>query len=326
MSQFHIAAFYQFCDFADYRSWREPLRAKGAELGITGTILLAHEGINATIAGPRDGLHALLDFIRSDSRFAAMEIKFAEHDTPPFYRFKVRLKKEIVSMGVPEIAPHRQTAERLDPKQWNALLQQEDVVLIDTRNDYETKVGKFKGALDPKTSSFREFPNFVDSNLDPEKHPRVAMYCTGGIRCEKASAYLLQKGFREVYQLHGGILRYLEETSPEERIWEGECFVFDQRVAVDGELHAGRHSLCYACRAPLNEMDVQHPDYEEHVSCPHCRSTQTEAKRSALRERQRQLQLAAQRGEKHLGITPAELEARRSAAKIQRSRECAQTE
>ncbi|MDV7392347.1 hypothetical protein RZS08_13365, partial [Arthrospira platensis SPKY1] len=153
--------------------------------------------------------------------------------------------------------------------------------------------------MDPKTTSFRDFPNFVDQHLDPKEQPRVAMYCTGGIRCEKASAYLLQKGFREVYQLHGGILRYLEETQPEDSLWEGECFVFDQRVAVDGALQAGQHSLCYACRRPLNEDDLKHPDYEEHVSCGYCRATQTEAQRAALRERQRQLQLAAERGEKH---------------------------
>ncbi|MCD8482654.1 MAG: rhodanese-related sulfurtransferase [Verrucomicrobia bacterium] len=318
MSDFQIAAFYQFCDFHDFRDWRRPLQELGAQHGITGSILLAHEGMNSTIAGTDEGMKAMLDFIRSDARFATMEVKFSRHQDAPFYRFKVRLKKEIVSMGVPEIAPHQETAIRLDSQSWNELLQQQDVVVIDTRNDYETKVGMFKGALDPNTKSFREFPHFVDKQLDPAKHTRVAMYCTGGIRCEKASAYLLRKGFREVYQLHGGILKYLEDTQPEERLWDGECFVFDQRVAVDGSLSAGEHVLCYACREPLTKEDLTHPDYEENVSCRHCRSRQTEAQRSALRERQKQIDLAKKRGERHIGVSAEELKAKRQAAKVKK--------
>jgi UPF0176 protein len=321
MNQFKIAAFYHFADFADFRDWRPKLLELGERLGITGSILLAHEGVNGTISGEAESLDELLAFIQADQRFTGMSIKYSWHPSAPFYRFKVRLKKEIVSMGVDSVQPHKMTGQRLSPSEWNQLLQDPDVLLIDTRNEYECEVGRFKGAIDPHTMSFREFPQYVKNELSPDKTPRIAMYCTGGIRCEKASAYMLQLGFSEVYQLEGGILQYLEDMPQEKSLWEGECFVFDQRVAVNHQLEKGEHQLCYSCRHPLDKKDLEHPDYEENISCPYCRHTQTESDREKARERQKQLQLAKLRGEKHLGVRPAELQVRRQLKSARRKAE-----
>jgi UPF0176 protein len=232
MNQLVVAAVYKFVKLADSASLREPLLAQCDALGITGTLLLAEEGINGTIAGTRSGIDNILAYLRSDPRLGDLEHKesFAEH--PPFYRMKVKLKKEIVTMGVPGIDPTERVGRYVKPEDWNALIRDPDVLLVDTRNDYEVDVGTFKGAVDPRITTFREFPDYVKRNFDPEKQPRVAMFCTGGIRCEKASAYMLQQGFPEVYHLQGGILKYLENIPAERSLWQGECFVFDQRVAV----------------------------------------------------------------------------------------------
>lgn len=242
MSYF-VAAFYHFFDFPDHAEWREPLEQFCAAHSILGTILLASEGINATVAGTPADVAALLAKLRQEPRMAALVHKESTCEAPPFHRLKVRLRREIVTMGVEGISPTERTGVYTDPQEWNALLDRDDVVVLDTRNDYEVAVGTFPGALNPGTVLFREFPAWVDQNLDPARTPRVAMFCTGGIRCEKASALLLARGFQEVYQLHGGILRYLEETPIEESRWEGECFVFDDRIAVDHNLAPGTTRL-----------------------------------------------------------------------------------
>ena len=243
MNEITVAAFYKFFTFPDYAEWREPLRALCAELGVRGTILLAAEGVNATIAGPRPGVDAVLGRLRADPRMADLAWKEAAAESPPFARMKVRLKREIVTLGVPTVDPNRHVGHYVPAAEWNGLISQPDVVVVDTRNDYEVEVGSFQGALNPRTDSFRDFPEWVQSNLDPQEHRRVAMYCTGGIRCEKATAYLLDLGFSEVYHLEGGILKYLETVPAEQSLWQGECFVFDERVTVDHDLQPGSYVL-----------------------------------------------------------------------------------
>jgi UPF0176 protein len=301
MNQLVVAAVYKFVKLADSASLREPLLAQCDALGITGTLLLAEEGINGTIAGTRSGIDNILAYLRSDPRLGDLEHKesFAEH--PPFYRMKVKLKKEIVTMGVPDIDPTERVGRYVKPEDWNALIRDPDVLLVDTRNDYEVDVGTFKGAVDPRITTFREFPDYVKRNFDPEKQPRVAMFCTGGIRCEKASAYMLQQGFPEVYHLQGGILKYLENVPAGESLWQGECFVFDQRVAVGQGLAPGHYELCYGCSRPITVEEKASPKYQAGVSCPHCFDALTPEKRAAALERQKQVELARQRGEKHIG-------------------------
>ncbi|HYF65287.1 MAG TPA: rhodanese-related sulfurtransferase [Herpetosiphonaceae bacterium] len=243
MTQLTVAAFYKFFAFPDYAEWREPLRALCAERGVRGTILLAAEGINSTIAGPPDGVAAVLGRLRADPRMADLAWKEAVAAAMPFARMKVRLKREIVTLGVPTVDPTRHVGRYVPAAEWNGLISQPDVVVVDTRNDYEVEVGSFKGALNPHTDSFRDFPAWVEGNLDPGEHRRVAMYCTGGIRCEKATAYLLDRGFSEVYHLEGGILQYLETVPAEQSLWQGECFVFDERVSVDHDLRPGTYVL-----------------------------------------------------------------------------------
>jgi len=304
MSQLVVAAVYKFVKLADCASMREPLQAKCAALGITGTLLLATEGINGTIAGTRSGIDQILAYLRSDPRLADLEHKESTADLPPFYRMKVKLKKEIVTMGVPGIDPTDRVGSYVKPEDWNALISDPDVLLIDTRNDYEVDVGTFQGAVDPRITTFREFPDYVKTHIDPQKKPRIAMFCTGGIRCEKASAYMLQQGFPEVYHLQGGILKYLENVPEEESMWQGECFVFDQRVAVGPGLAPGHYALCYGCSRPITAEDQASEKYQHGVSCPNCFDTLTPEKRAAAQERERQLALAAKRGEKHLGRKP----------------------
>jgi UPF0176 protein len=296
-----VAAIYKFVKLIDCASMREPLLARCDALGITGTLLLAEEGINGTIAGSRSGIDKILAYLRSDPRFADLEHKESFADHPPFYRMKVKLKKEIVTMGVPGIDPTEQVGQYVKPEDWNALISDPDVLLIDTRNDYEVGVGTFKGAVDPRITTFREFPDYVKNNFDPEKQPRVAMFCTGGIRCEKASAYMLQQGFPEVYHLQGGILKYLENVPAEQSLWEGECFVFDQRVAVGQGLAPGHYELCYGCSRPITADEKASPKYQAGVSCPHCYDSLAPEKRAAALERQKQVELAKQRGESHIG-------------------------
>jgi len=301
MNPLVVAAIYKFVKLPDSAALREPLLAKCDALGITGTLLLAEEGINGTIAGSRSSIDKILAYLRNDPRLADLEHKESFADHPPFYRMKVKLKKEIVTMGVPGIDPTEQVGHYVKPEDWNALISDPDVLLIDTRNDYEVGVGTFKGAVDPRITTFREFPDYVKNNFDPARQPRVAMFCTGGIRCEKASAYMLQQGFPEVYHLQGGILKYLENIPAEESLWQGECFVFDQRVAVGQGLAPGHYELCYGCSRPITAEEIASPKYQAGVSCPNCFDALTPEKRAATMERQKQVELAKQRGETHIG-------------------------
>ncbi|MCY3781318.1 MAG: rhodanese-related sulfurtransferase [Chloroflexi bacterium] len=250
-----VATFYKFLRLPDYRNLRNPLLARCQSLGVRGTILLAEEGINATIAGERDAVDGLLSYLRGDRRFADLLVKESIHSSIPFQRMKVRLKPEIVAMKVAGVDPNRQVGKYIEPRDWNSLIAQDDVLLVDARNDYEVRIGRFKSAINPKTESFHELPSYFAGQLDPKRNMRVAMYCTGGIRCEKATAYLLQLGFEEVYHLRGGILRYLEEVEPAESLWQGECFVFDERVSLDHSLRKGETVICDDCKAMVKRTD-----------------------------------------------------------------------
>ena len=301
-----VAALYKFVHLPDYRELRQPLLGICRKNRIKGSLLLAEEGINGTLAGARSGLDSVLCYLMAEPRFSDLEYKESCVDTMPFYRMKVKLKKEIVTMGVPAVNPNHRVGVSVDPEQWNALVSDPDVLVIDTRNHYEYTIGTFKNAISPHTRSFREFPGYVKNHLDQHKHKKIAMFCTGGIRCEKATSYLREQGFAEVYHLRGGILKYLEEVKPEENLWQGECFVFDGRVAVNQNLERGSHEMCYACRMPLTLEDRKSAAYEEGVSCPHCHATQTGDKRHRLRERMRQIQIARSRNEQHIGVPIAQ--------------------
>lgn len=299
-----VAALYRFVTLDDFEKLREPLLEHCRAAGARGTLLLAREGINGTIAGSRAAMDSVLAYLRADARLADLEHKESFDDHMPFHRMKVKLKREIVTMGVPGIDPNEAVGTYVDPADWNALIDDPDVVLIDTRNDYECDIGTFRGALDPRTTNFREFPAFVRENLDPARQRKVAMFCTGGIRCEKASAFMLKEGFEEVYHLRGGILKYLEEVPVQDSAWEGECFVFDNRVAVDHDLKRGRYDQCYGCRHPITDIDKASGRYEKGVCCPHCFDTLTDDRKARFRERQRQVELARARGEAHVGAPP----------------------
>lgn len=301
MSNFIVAALYKFAKLLDYQALQPGLLDFCLTHDLKGTLLLAEEGINGTVAGSRAGIDALISYLKSDARLADLEHKESFADENPFYRMKVRLKKEIVTLGVPGVDPNEMVGTYVAPEDWNALISDPEVVVIDTRNDYEYGIGTFKGALDPHTASFREFPDFVTKNLDPGKHKKVAMFCTGGIRCEKASAFMMQQGFEEVYHLQGGILKYLENIPEEESLWQGECFVFDQRVAVRHGLEVGEYDQCHACRQPLSPEEMNSPQYVAGISCPHCHDRLSAAKRASVTERQKQMALAKKRGEAHLG-------------------------
>lgn len=292
-----VAALYLFAALPDFREKQEPLRARCLELDIRGTLLLAEEGINGTISGSRAGIDAILDFIRRDERLAALEHKESFSAAHPFRRLKVRLKKEIVTLGVAGVDPNKVVGTYIEPEDWNALISDPDVILIDTRNDYEVALGTFKNAVDPKTQTFREFPDYVREHFNPEKHRKVAMFCTGGIRCEKASSFMRTEGFAEVYHLKGGILKYLEKVSPEDSLWQGECFVFDHRVGVTHGLSEGDAEMCFGCGHPVTAADRESPAYEYGVSCPLCVDALTDDKRGRLRERMRQITLARARSE-----------------------------
>ncbi|NOZ51551.1 MAG: rhodanese-related sulfurtransferase [Gammaproteobacteria bacterium] len=296
-----VAALYQFAPLEDYQKRRLPLLHTCLKHGIKGTILLASEGINGTIAGTRSGIDAVMSFIRTDSLLNNLEYKESSSTSQPFLRMKVKLKKEIVTLGVPGINPTKQVGQYVNAQHWNQLITDPDVVVIDTRNNYEVNVGTFEGAINPATNSFREFPQFVQQTLHPDKHKKVAMFCTGGIRCEKATAYLLKQGFENVFHLKGGILKYMEETSAENSLWNGECFVFDERVTINQRLARGRYSLCYGCRLPITEEDKQSPKFKVGVSCPTCYDKLSNEKRARLEERQHQIALAKNRNEPHLG-------------------------
>ena len=300
-----VAAMYKFVSLPDFNELRQPLLDAMLANGVKGTLLLAEEGINGTVSGTREGIDGLLAWLRSDSRLVDIDHKESYCDEQPFYRTKVKLKKEIVTLGVPGVDPNQRVGTYVDPKDWNALLDDPEVVLIDTRNDYEVAIGTFDGAVDPKTKSFREFPEYVRANYDPARHKKVAMFCTGGIRCEKASSFMLNEGFEEVYHLKGGILKYLEEVPEAETKWKGDCFVFDNRVTVRHDLSEGEYDQCHACRAPISEADRQSEHYVAGISCPHCWDSLPEKTRAGARERQKQIELARKRNQPHpLGHNP----------------------
>ena len=300
-----VCALYKFVTLENFQDLRQPLLNVLEDNHIRGTLLLANEGVNGTVAGSRESIDTLLDWLRDDPRLADIDYKESYTNTPPFNRAKVKLKKEIVTLGVEGIDPKRVVGTYVSPKDWNKLISDPDVILVDTRNDYEFKVGTFKNAVNPNTESFREFPGFVKTHLDPEKHKKVAMFCTGGIRCEKSTAFLKEQGFDEVYHLKGGILKYLEEVPPQETLWEGECFVFDERVTVNLQLEKGRYDQCNACRMPITETDKASDQYEQGVSCPHCYGKISPDQKARFMEREKQMALAKQRGEAHIGSDAA---------------------
>lgn len=319
MSEIVVCAMYKFVELDNYAELKEPLRLFMVENHVRGTLLLAKEGINGTVAAQRDGIDALLAWLEKDPRLAGIVTKESFEASNPFYRTKVKLKKEIVTMGVEGIDPKKVVGTYVKPQDWNALISDPDVLLVDTRNDYEVKVGTFEGALDPKTTTFREFPDYVANNLDPQAHKKVAMFCTGGIRCEKSTAYLKEQGFEDVYHLEGGILKYLEEVPQSESMWEGECFVFDNRVTVDHNLQKGQYDQCHACRLPLTAQQQQHEKYLEGISCEFCFDDQTPEQRQRFEQRQLQMQLAQVRGEVHMGGDAQEtIEKRRHEKQLQR--------
>ncbi|MEL6457381.1 MAG: rhodanese-related sulfurtransferase [Cyanobacteria bacterium J06621_15] len=283
-----VVALYKFVKLLDYAEIKQPLLSICEAQEIKGTILLAEEGINGTIAGSRRGIDTVINFLRSDSRFTDLEYKESTAESPPFKRLKVRLKKEIVTLGLSEVNPNEQVGTYVNPKDWNEIISNPEVTVIDTRNDYEVNIGTFKRAENPQTESFREFPEYTSKNLNPDKNKKVAMFCTGGIRCEKATSYLISQGFEEVYHLKGGILKYLEEVPPEESLWSGECFVFDERVAVRHGLEPGSYDMCPSCGHPISEDDKNSPKYEDGISCPHCFDELTEEKKAKMLEKKRQ--------------------------------------
>ena len=296
-----VAALYHFTALENFQSLHKPLLDTMLKLDVKGTLLLAHEGINGTVAGTQESIDQLLHWIRSDSRLENIDAKFSFDDSMPFYRTRVKLKKEIVTMGVEDIDPVNSAGTYVKPSDWNELISDPDVVLVDTRNDYESAIGTFKNAMIPNTTSFREFPEYTINKLSGYKKRKVAMFCTGGIRCEKSTAYLKQQGFDEVYHLQGGILKYLEEVPESESRWEGECFVFDNRVSVNHALEKGSYDQCHACRLPITEEDKLNEKYKQGVSCAHCYDSKTDAERQRFQEREKQVQLAKQRGEEHIG-------------------------
>jgi UPF0176 protein len=309
VSQYLTAAFYKFVDLPDYAARKAPLLAFCEQHKVKGLILLAREGINSTIAGTPQDVRAVLAYLRSDPLLADLQHKESFADKAPFYRMKVRLKKEIVTMQVDGISPTRMAGTYVKPQDWNALISDPDVVVVDTRNDYEVCIGTFAGAINPHIKTFSELPGWVEAHdalgkaaQSGNKKPKVAMFCTGGIRCEKSTAYMRAQGYDEVYHLEGGILKYLETVPPESSLWQGECFVFDDRVSVGHGLHRGPHQLCRACRQPLGDGALESPLFELGVSCPRCHGTTSEEQKSGARERQKQWELAKQRAQAHIGI------------------------
>ena len=300
MSLFMVAAFYKFIALPDYKELQQGIQEFAIANEVMGTILLADEGINGTVSGPEEGVRSLLAFIQADERINSFEHKESWAKENPFYRMKVRLKKETVTLGVEGVSPTKQVGEYIEPQDWNAFIQDPDVVVIDTRNDYEVAIGTFKGAIDPETTSFREFPEWVEGQDNALKGKKIAMFCTGGIRCEKSTSYMKAQGYEDVFHLKGGILKYLETVSEEESLWHGECFVFDQRVSVGHGLEQGPYDLCHACRHPITQEDKTSDFYSKGVSCPQCYNKQSTRQRQKFIERQKQMELAKLRGEKHI--------------------------
>ena len=296
-----ICALYKFTRLDDFETIQKPLKKFMELLDVRGTLLLAREGINGTIAGEKTNIEKVLYYLQSDKRLADITYKYSYSVKPPFKRLKVKLKKEIVTLGISDIDPTHSSGTYVKPGDWNELVNDPEVVLIDTRNNYEYEIGSFKGAINPNTETFREFPSYTKNNLEKYRNKKIAMFCTGGIRCEKSTAYLKSEGFENVYHLQGGILKYLEEVEEAESLWEGECFVFDDRVAVKHKLELGKYDQCHACRFPITEEDKNHPHYEKGASCPRCYGTKNPSQVNRYREREKQVQLSKARGESHIG-------------------------
>ncbi|MEZ5542785.1 MAG: rhodanese-related sulfurtransferase [Pseudomonadota bacterium] len=317
-----VCALYRFVTLDDYRALRGPLLAVMEQQGVRGTLLLAREGINGTVAGSQAAITTLLDWLQHDPRLAGLEYKCARTDQPPFRHSRVKLKREIVTMGVADIDPNRVVGTYVAPADWNALISDPGVLVLDTRNDYEVRVGTFRRAVDPGIRTFREFPAFVRTHLDPQRHRRVAMFCTGGIRCEKSTAYLRQQGFEEVYHLQGGILKYLEQVPEDASLWQGECFVFDERVTVDHRLRRGSYALCHACRMPVSAADMASAAWQPGISCPHCAGHHDPQRLARFAERERQVGLADIRGTAHLGAAARSvMEENRARKRLDRERQ-----
>jgi UPF0176 protein len=298
---FRVAALYRFQRLADPASMRQSLAMFCCGQGIKGTLLVAHEGINGTVAGSDAAIDALVERL-GELGFTGLELKFSRASELPFHRLKVRLKNEIVTMGQADIDPLSSAGTYVEPIDWNALIADPDTIVVDTRNDYEVAIGTFRGAVNPDTKTFRDFPDWVSENRAALEGRKVAMFCTGGIRCEKATAYVRSLGIDDVFHLKGGILKYLEDVPAENSLWEGECFVFDERVSVRHGLEEGEAELCRACRHPITDEDRASPRFAQGISCPHCYDSRTDADRARYAERQRQVELAARRGEaRHIG-------------------------
>ena len=300
-----VATFYRFTNLHDHEVWRDRLKEQCEKHEVLGIIILANEGLNATIAGPEEGVAAVLEYIRSDQRFRDLTHRECTAEEPPFNRLRIIIRPEIVTLGDPTVNPNEAAGEYVAPEEWNELISDPDLLLIDTRNDYEVQIGTFKNALNPNTETFGQWDTYVKENLNPENHKKVAMFCTGGIRCEKASAHLIKKGFEQVYHLQGGILNYLEKIKPEESLWEGECFVFDHRVSVLHGLEEGTCEICFGCRWPLEAEDLKSPKYEPGICCPRCADDLSPDRRARLTERHKQVMLAQANNREHIGQTPA---------------------
>ena len=298
-----VATLYKFVEINDLQSLRSEIQALCKENNAKGTILLAKEGINGTISAKNKEIRSILKKLKSDNRFKKLEVKFSETNKMPFNRMKVRIKREIVTIGDDSINPNIISGDYVKPENWNELISDPEVIVIDTRNTYETKIGKFKNAIDPKTNSFREFPDWVKNfkKAIKNKDTKIAMYCTGGIRCEKSTSLMKKEGFNNVFHLEGGILKYLEKMSDDETLWDGECFVFDDRVALDDQLEVGSYQMCYACRMPLKKTDLKDDKYEKGVSCNYCYNKTSEQRKERFLSRQKQIEIAKSRGTKHFG-------------------------
>src|SRR5690554_5154635 len=318
MADFLVAALYKFVHLPNFREMRAPLLTHCEAQGVKGTLLLAEEGINGTIAGREAGIRSVLDWIRSHPALADLEHKESWAPKMPFYRMKVKLKREIVTMGVPNIHASTMAGIYVKPEDWNALISDPEVVVVDTRNDYEYQIGTFEGAINPETRSFTEFPGWIEQQRAEggalHNKRKVAMFCTGGIRCEKSTAYMRSLGYDEVYHLEGGILKYLETVPEENSLWQGDCFVFDERVSVRHGLVPGDYEFCRACRQPLSEQDKTSEHFVEGVSCHHCHDQHTEEQKQRFAERQRQVELARQRAERHIGVKVEEKKAAKARA------------
>ena len=314
-------ALYKFVSLPGFTGLQAPLQKIMSDNNVFGTLLLAAEGINGTIAGLPSDVQAVLGWLEQQPLLSGIDQKNSYHSEIPFYRSKVKLKKEIVTMGVEGIDPKLVVGTYVKPNEWNALISDPDVMVVDTRNDYEVEIGTFKNAIDPQTKTFRDFPAWAEKNLDKEKHKKVAMFCTGGIRCEKSTAYMKEQGFDEVYHLEGGILKYLEEVPKDQTLWEGECFVFDNRVAVGHDLKRGSYDQCHACRMPITEQEKLSEFYQQGLACHHCHDVVADDRKARFAERQKQVELAKQRGEEHIGNAAFEATERRRATKKHRKQQ-----